>query len=96
MFKTGDKIKFRGTLNKARGAKDNRGIIEGIITHIPENKEWLRVSHSSGPDSIVYPADVVAFCRPSSLDGWAYYVGLGGEEYQINEFKLYRKGGWVK
>lgn len=39
---------------------------------------------------------VVAFCRPASLEGWAYYVGLGGERYQINEFKLYRKGGWVK
>lgn len=39
---------------------------------------------------------VVAFCRPAAIEGWAYYVGLGGEEYQINEFKLYRKGGWVK
>ena len=39
---------------------------------------------------------VVTFCRPADPEGWAFYIGLGGEEYPINKFKLYRKGGWVK
>lgn len=35
------------------------------------------------------------FCRPAAVDGWASYVGPGGQTYSIRNHTAWRRGGWV-